>query len=116
MELKLANGDYIPSIESGTCFETVTAMDEILQRVLFKLTVHRGSFPFVPELGSDLWLLYREKKSNRVSAAYQFVAQALQDEKMISIDDVFVNETFDGIEVDVKLMYEGESASLTIEI
>lgn len=116
MELKFVNGDYVPDKERGTGFETVTGVDEVLQRVLFKLKIQRGSFPFIPELGSDLWKIHREKKSNRESAAYQYIAEALKDERMLSIQNVTVSDVDDGIKIDVKLLYEGESASISIEI
>lgn len=116
MELRLAKGDYVPDTDIGTGFLTVSDMDELLQRVLYKLTVRRGSFPFLPELGSNLWLLYREKKSNRLSAAYQYVMQALADETSVHVENVTVLETDDGLKVDVKLAYNGESALITVEI
>lgn len=116
MELKLANGDYVPDTRMGVGFETVTDLDELLQRVIFKLTVRRGSFPMIPELGSDLWLICREKKSNRLSAAYQYVSQALSDEEQVQIENVAVSETEDGLNVDVKLIYNGEEALISVEI
>lgn len=116
MELKLVNGDYVPDMEMGTGFETVTGIDEIFQRVLFKLKVQRGSFPLIPDLGSDLWKIHKEKKSNRESAAFKYIAEALQNESMINIKNVTVSDTHDGIKVDVKLQYNDETASLSIEI
>lgn len=116
MELKLVNGDYVPVSEYGIGFETITDIDELMQRVLFKLNIRRGSFPLIPKLGSDLWLLYKEKKSNRRSAAYQYICQALEDEKELNVDDVTVSDTEDRLKIDVELSYKGAIASLTVEI
>lgn len=116
MELKLVNGDYVPDTEYGAGFETVTGTDELLQRVMFKLKPRRGSFPLIPELGSDLWRLYKEKKSNRRSAAYQYISQALADETELRIDSIAVSETEDKLKIDLELTYNGGTASLDLEI
>jgi hypothetical protein len=116
MELKLIDGDYVPDTEAGSGFETVAGDGEALQRVLYKLTAHRGSFPFMPELGSRLWLLGREKRSARDSAARQFVAEALEDEDGVKVTDVQVTELNDSLRVDVKLLYDGTVRELAVEV
>ena len=116
MELKLIDGDYVPNSETGSGFETVAGDEEILQRVLYKLTVNRGSFPFFPDLGSRLWLLGREKKSARDSAARQFVAEALEDEAGISVADVAVTELTDSLSVYLKLIHDGTVRTVTVEV
>ena len=57
------NGDYVPDGAGG--FLRAEGTDELLQRVLWKLSIPRGSFPFLPDLGSRLHLLAREKPSAR---------------------------------------------------
>ena len=52
MELMVRGGDYLPDGRGG--FRRAEGDDELLQRVLWKLSVRRGSFPFLPELGSLL--------------------------------------------------------------
>ena len=59
MALLLRGGDYVPDEMGG--LRTVEGAEEVLQRVLFQLQARRGSFPFLPELGSRLYLLPREK-------------------------------------------------------
>ena len=78
MELFLDRGDYLPDGKGG--FVRATGGKELLQRVLFKLTARRGSFPLIPELGSRLYLLPREKKSRWAVLGGQYVAEALADE------------------------------------
>ena len=116
MELKLNNGDYVPDAESCSGFLTVTGIDETVQRALYKLTVRRGSFPFYPDLGSRLWLLGREKRSARDSAARQYVAEALSDEGGIYVSDVMVTEQADSLSVHVKLVLEDTVRELTVEV
>ena len=60
MELKLHNGDYVRKTWGN--FDTVSGVEEKLQRILFKLQTRRGGFAPMPELGSRLYLLSNEKR------------------------------------------------------
>lgn len=62
MALVLREGDYVPDGRGG--FRSAEGGQEVLERVLWKLTVRRGSFPFLPELGSRLHLLGRWKSAS----------------------------------------------------
>ena len=55
MELKIKDRDYVADGAGGLV--RVSGWDELLERVLFKLSVRRGSFALAPELGSKLQLL-----------------------------------------------------------
>ncbi len=79
MELKIKDRDYVADGAGGLV--RVSGWDELLERVLFKLSVRRGSFALVPELGSKLHLLWREKGESRATAAKQYAAEALADEE-----------------------------------
>jgi len=115
MELQFRNGgDYIPSENGG--FKTVTGVDEILQRVMFKLTARRGAFPFLPELGSRLYTLSGEKRSNRQSAAEQFIIEALSDEPEIVFDEAVLKESGNELDITVKLDYLGTKHTLTLKL
>ena len=63
MELQIQNGDYVPDGLGG--FRRLTGGEALLQRVLFRLVPRRGAFPFMPELGSRLYLVLREKPAAR---------------------------------------------------
>jgi len=52
MELKIKDRDYVADGAGGLV--RVSGWDELLERVLFKLSVRRGSFALAPELGSKL--------------------------------------------------------------
>ena len=75
MELRLEQGDYVPNGAGG--FQRLEGAEALLQRVLFRLTARRGQFPFLPELGSRLYQLGREKPSAREALALQYVTEAL---------------------------------------
>lgn len=61
MELKIRNGDYIADGIGGE--RRADGAEALLERALFRLSVRRGSFPFLPELGSELYRLGHEKPS-----------------------------------------------------
>jgi len=114
MELYFKNGDYLPDGKGG--FLRVRGREELLQRVLWKLRVRRGSFPFLPELGSNLHTLLREKAGQRNVLARQYVAQALQDEKDLTVRDVETVHNERGLEVIVSLDWQGEELDVTLEV
>lgn len=75
MENLCRNGDYVPDGFGG--FTRVQGAQALLQRALFKLGCRRGSFPFLPELGSRLYLLGQEKSGAADDCARQYAAEAL---------------------------------------
>ena len=60
MELKIRNGDYIADGIGGE--RRADGAEALLERALFRLSVRRGSFPFLPELGSELYRLGHGKR------------------------------------------------------
>lgn len=72
MELKIKDRDYVADGAGGLV--RVSGWDELLERVLFKLSVRRGSFALAPELGSKLHLLWqgkgREPRDGRQSSMW----------------------------------------------
>ncbi len=81
----LQGGDYVPDGNGG--FVTVQDREALLSRVLFQLTARRGSFPFLPELGSRFHLLLREKHSVQEALAAQYAAEALAGEEELTLMD-----------------------------
>ena len=67
MEIRLLDGDYVPDGLGGV--ERRSGEAALLQRVIYRLTAHRGQFPLRPERGSRLYLLGRESVPQRLSAA-----------------------------------------------
>lgn len=110
MELMVRDGDYLPDGEGG--FRRAEGADELLQRVLWKLSIPRGSFPLLPGLGSGLYRLGRARPSERQALARQYVAEALSDEEGLSITDVrLTGEGGDGT-LRVELEWRGESLAV----
>ena len=99
MEWKLSGGDYVPDGKGG--LTALSGGEEVLARVLYRLTARRGGLPFMPELGSRLYLLGRERPSARQALAAQYVTEALREEPDLSVREV-------------ELVQEGETGRLTV--
>ncbi len=114
MEALFIDGDYVPDGWGG--FETASGQQETVQRILFKLSARRGGFPLLPELGSRLWMLSREKHSELNSAARQYIAEALEGEGLI-LEDVAIAEKDTGeFELTAVFSQEGEEIPVTMDI
>lgn len=114
MELKLEEKDYQPAETGG--LKTVSGSAEVLQRVLLKLSARRGSFPFLPKLGSRLYLLSREPAGQRQGAAEVYVKEALAEERGLSVTKVTLTELEAGrLAVRVDLRWQGEALALRLE-
>ena len=101
MELMVRDGDYLPDGEGG--FRRAEGADELLQRVLWKLSIPRGSFPLLPGLGSGLYRLGRARPSER---------QALAGEGELTVTGV---ELGDGGTLRVYLEWHGQTLAVTVE-
>ena len=111
----MKNGDYLPDGIGGE--QRVDGTEALLARALFRLRVRRGSFPFLPALGSELYRLGNEKPSARASAAKQYAADALAEETALTVEDVELTERGDGIlALRVLLTADGESAALEMTV
>ncbi len=114
MELKLINGDYAPDGKGSLC--RLEGAEEALARALFRLTARRGGLPFLPELGSRLYLLAREKPSARQALAAQYAAEALEGERDMKVTGVELAEGQEGARLTVRLEWQGESLSVTVGV
>lgn len=114
MESKIENGDYVPNGKGGLC--RLTGSQEVLARALYRLNARRGGLPFLPELGSRLHLLLREKPSARQILASQYVAEALEGEKDLRVTGVELSEGGERGALTVLLEWQGEPLSLTVDL
>lgn len=111
--LILRDGDYVPDGKGG--FRAATGAEEVLERILWKLTVKRGSFPFLPELGSDLALLPRASARERETLAEQYARQALADEEVTLRESSLRYE--DGkAYLTLSMDWQGQELSATVEV
>jgi len=114
MERMLRDGDYVPDGAGG--LETAEGAEEVLARVLFRLTARRGAMPFLPGLGSRLHEVIREKPGARQTLCARYVAQALEEETDLSVTDVVWRETEEGAEVTVSLEWKGQPLTVTAAV
>lgn len=114
MEPRIKNGDYIPDGLGGVV--RCEGAEALLERVLFRLIARRGALPFLPTLGSRLYLLSREPAAKRLSAAQQFVAEALAEEP-VRVTDVALTSLEDGLaHLTVRLDYQGTELSVSMAV
>jgi hypothetical protein len=108
--LKIRDGDYVTDGLGG--LERVEGSQELLQRVLFKLTARRGSFPFIQSLGSTLYTLGSLPARQRQAGAEAAVMQALEDEKDLKVEQV----KLDGDRLSVFLNHQGQKLDLELTL
>ncbi len=113
MALILRNGDYVPDGKGG--FRSAQGAEEVLERVLWKLGVKRGSFPFLPALGSRLHLLARAPAGEREALAGQYVAEALADEE-VTVRETVLTQEGDRARLTVRMDWQGEALTATVEV
>ena len=115
MGLSLRNGDYVPDGTGG--LRRAEGQEALLERVLFRLTARRGTFPFLPELGSRLWQLGRLSAAQRQSAAEQYGAEALAPAPGLAVEQVTLTESGGGrAQVTASMTWRGERLSVTVEV
>lgn len=115
MGLCLRNGDYVLDGTGG--LRRAEGQEALLERVLFRLTARRGTFPFLPELGSRLWQLGQIPLTQRQSAAEQYVTEALEGETGLEVERVDLAESASGqAQVTAELTWRGETLSVTVEV
>ena len=111
----IKDGDYVPDGLGGLV--GLTGVQEVLQRVLFRLQARRGALPFLPELGSQLYLLGREKPNARPALAQRYVVQALEPETDVSVTGVTLEQLGDGrIWITAELEWQGEPVSVSVKV
>lgn len=113
MALILREGDYVPDGKGG--FRSAEGRSELLERVLWKLTVRRGSFPFLPGLGSRLHLLGRAPAKEREALAGQYVREALADEDL-TVTEVKLAQAGQQADLTVFLDWQGQELTLTVKV
>lgn len=107
MELKLVNGRYIPAKHQG--FVQVEGLEELAQRIVMKLTAKRGRFLPLPKYGSRLYLLPTLKPSQRETAAWQFVIEALADESCVELEKLEFNQDGETGSLKLNLVYNDDT-------
>ena len=91
--LAIRNGDYVPD---GTGLRRVRGREALLERVL--------------------WRLGRVGAAGRQTAAEQYVAEALAEEKGLTVEAVTLTQESGAAYLTVELTYQGEALSVTLEV
>ena len=87
-----------------------------VNEVLFRLTARRGSFPFLPELGSRMERLRREKPSGWEALARQFAVEALDGLEDVTVTGAAVRREREALLVTVELLWQGERLSVSAQV
>lgn len=114
MEWRLSQGDYVPDGTGG--LTALSGGEEVLARVLYRLTARRGALPFLPELGSRLYQLGRGKPSERQALAAQYVAEALSGETGLTVQSVELEQTGETGLLTVRLEWQGEELTARLNV
>ena len=114
MSLLLKDRDYVADGNGGVV--VVRDGEALLNEVLFRLTARRGSFPFLPDLGSRMGELRREKPSAWEVLARQFAVEALDGLKDVTVTGAAVRQERDALMVSVELLWQGEELSVTAQL
>ena len=114
MENLLVNGDYVPNGFGG--FTRLQGQEAVLQRVLFRLNCRRGSFPFLPGLGSRVHSLLSEKPGQRALAARQYCTEALRG-MGVSVESVELKDAGDDkMDMTVRLKWQEETMAAEVTV
>jgi len=113
MGLLMKQRDYVAD---GDSVAAVSGGEGLLNEALFRLTAKRGSYPLMPELGSRLYLLKREKPLDRQSLACQYAAEALAELSDLTVVRADVTQTGDRLLVTVELEWQGDLLWVECEV
>ena len=114
MEWKLMDGDFVPDGLGG--LTALSGGEEVLARVLYRLTARRGALPFLPNLGSRLYQLCREKPAARQALAAQYVAEALGEEPELTVRAVELVQTGETGLLTVQLDWQGQELTAQLSV
>ena len=109
---QLRDGDYRP--DGAGDFLQSTGAQEALDRALFVLTVRRGSFALLPELGSRLDRLAQERSSAREAMGASYAAEALAGEEDLEVTGAAWEES--SRQLTVFLNWKGEHLSAAVTL
>lgn len=112
MSLILRERDYVPDGAGG--FQRASGTEQILEEAMFLLTARRGGFSELPEVGSRLYLLHREKPSARETMARAYAQEALASVG-ITVTAATVQET-EVLQVEIEMRYKEQTLCLEVAV
>lgn len=114
MSLLLKQRDYVADGNGGVT--VVQGGEALLNEVLFRLAARRGSFPFLPKLGSRMGQLRREKPSAWESLAQQFAVEALRGLDGVTVTGAAVRREDGALMAAVSLLWQGEELTAAVRL
>lgn len=109
MRMRMENRDYVPDRIGG--FAQFSGGNQVLHQALFLLSARRGKFAPLPEVGSRLYLLHREKPSAWESSAAAYAQEALSP-MGIKVKKAAVQREGDALRVTITAEYQGVQQNL----
>ena len=115
MDTAISNGDFL--LDSRNRPIKISGLGELLQRVLIRLSVKKGSFIYDKNLGSRLYTL-NSQVNNVQSKALSLVCEALNDMTEVVVKSVLAEFIDDGekLQLDVLLSVNGNEEDVVIII
>lgn len=101
MDTAVSSGDFV--CDSRKHPIELSGYEEILQRVLIRLGVKKGSFVYDKNLGSRLYTLKSTDKNIR-EKALSLVREALIDIREVIVDNVYTTLTNDGENLELNII------------
>lgn len=114
MSLLLTNRDYTADGNGGVA--VIQGGEALVGEALFRLAARRGSFPFLPRLGSRMDQLRRAKPSDWESLARQYAVEALDELDGVTVVGARVSQNQEGLWVTVELLWKGEQLPVTVRL
>lgn len=113
MSIQMDQKDYVAD---GGTVASVSGGSALLSDVLFRLSARRGGFVLMPEFGSRMHLLRREKPSARAALARQYAVEALAALTDVEVTDAAVSAEGEVLRVQVELTRQGEPLAVELEV
>lgn len=114
MSICMRDRDYLPDGRGGVV--SASGGGALLEDVLFRLTAKRGGFDLLPEFGSRMYLLGRERPSAQPAVARQYAAEALADLNDVEVTGAAVTRQDGRLRVQVELERQGEALTAELEV
>ena len=114
MSICMRGKDSLPDGQGSVA--SVSGDSALLEDVLFRLTAKRGGFDLLPEFGSRMYLLCRERPSSRSAMARQYAMEALADLRDVEVIGATVTQQGERLQVQVELARKGEALTAELEV
>lgn len=101
--------NYIP-IDSSSAYgideEKRNHIAGILELVLNRLRIKKGSFPLDPNLGSELYKLCGINGNKLIPKALTYVKEALASMSEVTVTEVYTSQKSDILELNIQMVIE----------